>query len=132
MIVNIDSKSNVPIFQQVVDQITRAVLAHRLAPGDRLPSIRELSVAARLNPNTVARAYQELERNGITETRRGQGCFIASGQAGLLATERWKLARAALQQPLDAARDLGLTRSELEQLLTEALDLIYAKQGGGK
>ena len=72
----IDPKSNVPIFRQIADQMREAVDAGVYQPEEALPSLRALAVEIRVNPNTVQRAYDELEREGVVESRRGLGVFV--------------------------------------------------------
>jgi GntR family transcriptional regulator len=70
-----------PIYLQIIRQVEGGVERGTLRPGDRLPAVRELAVSAAVNPNTVARAYRELEERGIVETRRGAGTFIGKGSS---------------------------------------------------
>lgn len=74
---HIDPSSGTPIYRQLADQVRQAVASGVLRTGDRLPSVRELAVELAVNPNTIAKAYQELEREGVIETPRGKGSFIA-------------------------------------------------------
>jgi len=69
-----------PIYLQVIEAIKKAIIRGELKPGDKIPSVRELAQELRINPNTVQKAYQELEREGITFTRRGQGNFVTEDQ----------------------------------------------------
>ncbi len=73
---SISPTTGVPIYQQITDQICRSIVRGRLKPDHRLPSVRELSQALVVNPNTVARAYTELEREGVLYTRPGLGVFV--------------------------------------------------------
>ncbi len=80
----IDPKSSVPIFQQIADQTRSAIRRGVLRPGERLPSLRALAVEIQVNPNTVQRAYERLEREGVVQSRKGTGVFVsehAPGQA---------------------------------------------------
>lgn len=74
----IDCKSNKPIYEQIVEQMKYHILKGHLKPGDSIPSVRKLALDMAITPGTVARAYQELERQGIIETIRGKGTFIAA------------------------------------------------------
>jgi len=76
---HLDMHSGVPVYRQVVDQVRGAVAAGSLAAGDQLPTVRQLAVDLEINPNTVVRAYRELEYDGLLETHQGTGTFI-SGQ----------------------------------------------------
>ncbi len=71
-----DFDKNVPIYIQIMDEIKHRVIAGTLKSGDKVPSVRDLAEELKVNPNTIVRAYQELEREGLTETRRGMGTFI--------------------------------------------------------
>jgi GntR family transcriptional regulator len=73
---NIDLQSRTPVWEQIVNQVQEFILAGLLKPEDKLPSIRELSVQAGINPNTIAKAYAELNRLGIVVSAGGRGCFI--------------------------------------------------------
>ncbi|MDR3276659.1 MAG: GntR family transcriptional regulator [Treponema sp.] len=74
---SLDPAQGVPIYRQIIQQIEYAILADRLRPGDRLPTIRALAVALKTNPNTIARAYGELEIRGILNTQVGSGTYIS-------------------------------------------------------
>jgi len=74
----ISTGSTTPIYRQLIDQIRLVILRGRLAPGDRLPSVRSLALRLVINPNTVARAYGELARDGVIESQQGKGYFVAT------------------------------------------------------
>jgi len=118
----IDPKSATPIYRQVMDQISRAVAAGVVAAGDQLPSVRELAAQLLLNPNTVARVYRDLEREGLVETRRGEGTYISANASALREAERRRL---VAEQLAVVARDVhafGLSGTEAVKLFREALD----------
>lgn len=75
---NVDDRSPVPVYAQLCEQVLAAVARGDLRRGEQLPSVRDVSAALALNPNTVNRAYAELERDGVVETRRGRGTFVAA------------------------------------------------------
>lgn len=77
-LIKIDSRNSRPIYEQIIDSIKENILKGILRPGDKLPSVREMSSMITANPNTVSRAYMELERQGVTETLRGKGTFVSS------------------------------------------------------
>ena len=83
----LDPKSGVPIYQQIQDQVRYGVAAGRLRPGEQLPTVRALAVDLAVNPNTVIKAYSELERQGVLTTEQGSGTFVASPPAVALALE---------------------------------------------
>ena len=105
MILKIDTTSGKPVYQQLMDQIKFAVAAGRLAAGDRLPTVRDVAVQVRVNRNTVARVYAELEREGLLYTRAGQGTFVSDRGSGLSRAEQRR-------QLLPAIDDL-LTQSKV-------------------
>lgn len=88
MWLHIDPSSGTPIYRQIVDQVRQAVASGVLKAGDKLPSVRDLAVELAVNPNTIAKAYQELERDGVIETPRGKGSFVADRDHGLSEAER--------------------------------------------
>lgn len=98
----IDPRAPSPPSEQLADQVRFAVASGRLAPGDRLPSVRALAEEIRLNPNTVGRAWRDLEREGVLESRRGDGMFVAAGalkscRAAADSLVRERLARAVAE-----------------------------------
>lgn len=101
-----------PIYQQIMDEVRRALVLGTLEPEDPLPSIRQLASELRVNPNTVAQAYRELEREGIVYVRRGQGTFVSPDvQPGR--EERQALAREVARRALVDAHRNGLDVEEL-------------------
>jgi GntR family transcriptional regulator len=80
---SLDTDADIPIYRQIIRQIEYAILSGRALPGDKLPTIRSLAVALRINPNTIAKAYGELEIRGVLATQVGRGTFV-SDQAPLL------------------------------------------------
>jgi GntR family transcriptional regulator len=77
---SIDSSSGVPFYRQIIDQVLTAIASGTLAAGDQLPTVRQLAVDLSINPNTVVRAYRELEIRGVLNTQQGSGTFIAPDQ----------------------------------------------------
>jgi GntR family transcriptional regulator len=76
MFLPVDPNSGLPVYRQIIDQVRRMMVSGRLAPGERLPSIRDLAMRLRINPLTVGRAYGDLEREGLIEMRRGLGMYV--------------------------------------------------------
>lgn len=116
----LDFASTRPIYLQIVDEVKRAIARGELRPGDRIPSQRELAVQARVNPNTVQRAYREMELLKMTETVRGEGTFVAQNPE-LLRSLRSEMAQEALQRFLHELRALGFEGSEIRALVDQAL-----------
>lgn len=116
-----------PIYQQIIDEFKRAVARGEMHPGDRIPAQRELAQMIKVNPNTVQRAYREMEQMGLVETMRGQGTFIR--QDGLhLDTIREELALEATNQFVEQMKGLGYTPQRILTFLSEHLH----KLGGSK
>lgn len=118
--ITLDFKSATPIFEQLKEQIRFQVLAGQLAPGDQLPPIRALAVELRLNPNTVARVYRELELEGLIETSQGRGSFIAlPRQPENLQLQRQARLRQDAATLLETSRQLGFSAADLITLIQE-------------
>ncbi len=76
--ISIDGRSGVPFYRQIIDQVLLSIADGRLRPGERLPTVRQLAIDLQVNPNTVSRAYRELEIRGVVTTQRGTGTFVAA------------------------------------------------------
>ena len=110
------SSDGAPIYQQIVDQVRFRIVSGQLRSGDELPTIRGLAESLRVNPNTVARAYREVERDELIEKRRTTGTFVRELPKKLGVAQRSKLIAPALDKLLIQARQLGLPLDELIQL----------------
>src|SRR2546422_8245821 len=110
-IISIDPRDRTPIYAQLERGLRAAIATSRLHPGDQLPTVRQLAVELRVNANTVARVYGELERDGVLETRRGVGSFVSAtpGQARPPAEHTRRL-RAFVTRVLADAPAAGFTR----------------------
>ena len=118
----IESASRVPIYRQLVDQIREAIARGRLKPDERLPSVRELSRQLVINPNTVARVYTELEREGILNTRPGLGVFVAQPRNELTKRARKDRLTCLVDGLLTEAVHLGFSGAELMAVMTERME----------
>ena len=107
---------NRPIYLEIVAEVKKRAVRGQYRPGDQLPSVREMARMMSVNPNTMARAYMELERDGFTYSRRGQGSFITDNQRRL-DQERQILAEAAGRQFIDEIRALELDGDQVAELL---------------
>lgn len=117
----IDPKSTVPVYRQIVEQVCRALEAGVYQPGEALPSQRALAVELRVNPNTVQRAFDELLRDGVIESRRGRGVFVVDRQRMTPQGAAEKTCKAGLARAIDAALDAGMPPSRLRELFETAL-----------
>jgi GntR family transcriptional regulator len=106
-----------PLYQQIVEGIKREVLANRLTAGSALPSYRVLAEQLLVSLITVKRAYEELEREGITFSRQGLGTFVAARGNDRTRADRRAMARAALRAAIHAGREAGISDRELMQML---------------
>jgi GntR family transcriptional regulator len=104
-----------------MEQVREAVARGRLQPGDRLPSVRQLSKELVVNPNTIARAYTELEREGVLNTRPGLGAFVAKPQAELNSSTRRRRLGAMVDRLLTEAVHLGFSAEEVAALVAERI-----------
>lgn len=117
MQIQVDYESGVPIYAQIMEQIKHLVATGRLKPGDQLPTIRQLAVDLRVNPNTVVHAYHELDRQGVISTQQGRGTFIAARpDEGRLAEMRRDRLRAIVREALLQALSLGYEKEEIRQV----------------
>lgn len=116
-----DTTSRTPIYRQLIDQIRRGVAQGRLKPEDRLPSVRQLSRQLVVNPNTVARAYTELEREGTLVTQQGRGVFVASPSNDLTKKARKKQLSEKLDLLIVEAVHLGFSSEELLAMVQERI-----------
>lgn len=108
----VDATLPVPIWSQIEDAVRHLVASGALRPGDALPSVRDLAREQRINPNTVAKAYQRLVDAGVLETRRGEGTFVAEKPPALPAGEKDRVLREAASRFASLASTVGATRAE--------------------
>ncbi len=113
MILDLDPALPTPLYLQLIEGVRRLVAIGALRPGDRLPPVRDLASQLRLNRNTVARAVQELEAQGIVRTRVGQGTFVAEAAAAAGGASREALLDAAIDRLLDEAEALAVPAAAL-------------------
>src|SRR5438874_6953812 len=117
MHLHISTTDGVPIYLQIVNQVRYLVAAGRLAPGEELPPIRGLADQLLINPNTVARAYRELEIAGIVEKRRTAGTYVLDAGSPLARRERLKILTERIDALLAEARQLGVRTDEVIELV---------------
>jgi GntR family transcriptional regulator len=114
---SLDLRSGVPVYRQIIDRVTGGIAAGALAPGDQLPTVRQLAVDLSINPNTVIRAYRELEIRGVLETEQGTGTFISNQKVRLDEAERQRSLNQLIGDFMARAGSAGFTAEELiEQL----------------
>ena len=124
----LDYKSGKAVYLQLVDQVRTAAAAGALKPGDALPSIRPLAEDLRVNRNTVAKAYTELESQGVIETIAGKGCFIRAGSSPLRKDVRRKLLAEKIDEAIVHAHHLQIGREEFVTLAEQRFDVLGAER----
>src|SRR5690348_14214855 len=111
--ISVTTGSTTPIYRQILDQICRAVATEKLAPGEQMPSVRALAEQLVINPNTVARTYADLIREGVLEAQKGKGVFVARRRAVFTKTERLRRLDAVLEALVNEGIHLGFSPQEL-------------------
>src|SRR5256714_12816422 len=118
----LDSHSGVPVYRQIIDQVIGGMAAGALAGGDQLPTVRQLAVDLAINPNTVIRAYRELEIRGVLETQQGTGTFISHKKPPRDDAERHRRLDQLVGEFVARAGSAGFTVEELLEQLHEGHD----------
>ena len=111
--IHIDVKSGVPFYRQIIDQVKAAIATEAVAAGDRLPTVRQLAVDLSINPNTVSRAYTELELTGLVETQMGSGTFVGQHRVEQDDVERRRILDQVCQEFLSRVSTHGFTLDEV-------------------
>jgi GntR family transcriptional regulator len=127
MLIRVNPSSGLPLYLQIQAQVKNAIAAGALKAGDPLPSVRKLASDLRINPNTVARAYLDLDRDGVIRTVPGGGTFVADGNPGLLKAERVRRLRPLARQVAVEGKQLRLPPEEVLALVQEELDSLGGK-----
>jgi GntR family transcriptional regulator len=127
MIFQIDFKAGKPVYLQLVDQVRYAAASGGLRPGESLPSIRPLAEELRVNRNTIAKAYAELESQGIIETVPGKGCFLKENHSPFTKGVRQKLLITEIDEAVVTAHHLQVDRETFLKLVNDRLDEMERK-----
>ena len=121
----IDAMSRVPVYEQIVDQTVKFILAGILKPGDKIPSVRNLSIELSVNPNTIQKSIAELDRRGLIFSVPGKGCFVAeSAKDALTAVKRGEMTD--IKNKIKELLLAGVTKEELIGLIEE----VYSNKEG--
>ena len=128
MDIHISPNDGVPIYLQIVNQVKYLVASGRLAPGDELPAIRLLAEQLVVNPNTVARAYRELEIAGVVEKRRTAGTYVSAAGSPLARRERLKILTERIDALLAEARQLGIRTDDVIDLVRQRDDKLEPEE----
>lgn len=128
MQIHLSPRDGLPIYRQIVNQVKYLVAAGRLAPGEELPPIRTLAGQLLINPNTVARAYLELEQAGLVHKRHGSGTYVSDNGSPLKRAERLKLLNQRADALLAEARHLDVDLNELVALIRQRSKTMQSKE----
>ena len=128
VLLRLDPRSGTPLFEQLVFQVKRAVAEGQLTEGDKLPSVRELARELGINPNTVVRAIEGLERDGVIVRRQGSGCFVQGRSQDLAARERRRRLERLFSEAVTEAFHLGFTAEDMRAALAEELGALKGKK----
>jgi GntR family transcriptional regulator len=132
MVIQIDFKTGKPVYLQLVDQVRYAAASGALRPGEPLPSIRPLAEELRVNRNTIAKAYAELESQGIIETVPGKGCFLKENNSPFTKRVRDQLLVKEVDEAVVTAHHLQVGRDAFLALVNERLDYFERKAAADK
>jgi DNA-binding transcriptional regulator YhcF (GntR family) len=128
MRLHLDFKTGKPVYLQLVDQVKAAAASGALRPGDALPSIRPLAEELRVNRNTVAKAYAELESEGVIETVAGKGCFVRANHSPYKKEVRRKLIAETLDGAVIQAHHLQIEKADFLRVAEERFDALEDKR----
>lgn len=117
--IQIDPRSSTPIYEQIIQQMKELCLKGIIKPGDKLPSVRELATIIIANPNTVSKAYKELEREGIIETLRGRGTYISENAKVTLDEGKIAMIKEQLKRLIIDAHYAGIDTKRLQEWMAE-------------
>ncbi|MEC1261810.1 GntR family transcriptional regulator [Bacillus swezeyi] len=107
-----DFSSSKPIYKQIAEQLFKRMVREEIKPGEKLPSVRELAVETQVNPNTIQRTYNEMERMGIVETRRGQGTFVVE-KSEVIDDLKREMQAEVIGQFVLSMEELGLSKQDM-------------------
>jgi GntR family transcriptional regulator len=128
-VLTVDPGSGVPIYLQIIEQVKRSVALGALQSGEQLPTVKQLALDLTINPNTVARAYRDLERDQVIETAPGRGSFVRqNGAEETVRAAATDVARGAVDAALREAKSLGLTRADVRATVDLALDRWFPEE----
>lgn len=122
MFIHLNPNSGMPIYRQLFQQLRQRIVSGQLAPGDQVPSVRDVAADLKINLLTVAKVYQLLEGEGLVETRRGLGTFVTNGNQTRSLSEKRKLIQQAVEQVVAEAQHLDLEENELLKLIHQRFE----------
>lgn len=117
--INIDYRSSIPIYEQIIMQIRELIFKGLLNAGDKLPSVRELSSLLTINPNTVSKAYKELERQKVIETLRGKGTFVSMNYKPEVQSDMVDSLKDDIKRLVLKAKSIGLSKEQFVDMICD-------------
>ncbi|WP_336786371.1 GntR family transcriptional regulator [Paenibacillus sp. MMO-177] len=112
--------NNMPIYIQIMNYVKKQIITGRLNPGDKIESVRDLALELQINPNTIQRTFQELEREGIVETRRGLGRFVTSEESTIMQIKK-EMAGELLERFVQGMKELGFEKDDIVAIVKDAV-----------
>ncbi|MCM3626485.1 GntR family transcriptional regulator [Paenibacillus glycanilyticus] len=112
--------NNMPIYIQIMNYVKKQIIAGKLNPGDKIESVRDLALELQINPNTIQRTFQELEREGIVETRRGLGRFVTSEESTIMQIKK-EMAGELLDRFVQGMKELGFEKDDIIAIVKDAV-----------
>jgi DNA-binding transcriptional regulator YhcF (GntR family) len=131
MLFRTNPSSGVPIYLQLMEQVKHGIETGALRPGEQLPGIRPLAEELVINPNTVAKAYRELEHEGVIELRHGAGAFVSAAARGKKVTDNMRAGQAIVAAAVERLRGRGVTEEEIRRLFEAELAGLRTTGGQG-
>ena len=128
MLFDVQPESPVPIYEQIVAQVIFGIASGDLEVGALIPSVRDLAVRIRVHPNTVAKAYQDLERQGVVATKRGRGMEVTAEAPAVCRARRQEIVRGRLREALREAASSALAPEDIRRLVDEELTRVNGKR----
>lgn len=112
--------NNMPIYIQIMNYVKKQIITGKLNPGDKIESVRDLALELQINPNTIQRTFQELEREGIVETRRGLGRFVTSEESTIMLIKK-EMAGELLERFVQGMKELGFEKEDIVAIVKDAV-----------
>ncbi|MCM3042400.1 GntR family transcriptional regulator [Paenibacillus motobuensis] len=119
---SIEFDNNLPIYLQIMNFIKKEIVTGKLKAGDKIPSVRELAAELQINPNTIQRTFQELEREEVVETRRGLGRYVTSEEAKIMTIKK-EMAGDLLDNFINGMQELGFSNKDIASIVAEAVEV---------
>ncbi|NWL89303.1 MULTISPECIES: GntR family transcriptional regulator [unclassified Paenibacillus] len=119
---SIEFDNNLPIYLQIMNFIKKEIVTGKLKAGDKIPSVRELAAELQINPNTIQRTFQELEREEVVETRRGLGRYVTSEEAKIMTIKK-EMAGDLLDNFINGMQELGFSNKDIASIVAEAVEI---------